>query len=204
MKIGIMGGTFDPIHNGHLMLGETAYHQFQLDKVWFMPNGNPPHKKQSNIGTDALTRMEMVKLAIQDKEYFELQEYEVMKESVSPTYQTLAHFKEIYPDDTFYYIIGADSLFAIENWIHPELIFPNCIILAACRDNIDTCEEMNVQIDYLCKKYDAQIKFLTSTMVDVSSSELRVKIRNKNSIAGYVPQAVEDFIVKEGLYESED
>ncbi len=68
MKIGIMGGTFDPIHNGHLMLGETAYHQYQLDKVWFMPNGNPPHKK--NIGTDAQTRMEMVKAAIEELEKY--------------------------------------------------------------------------------------------------------------------------------------
>ena len=101
-----MGGTFDPIHYGHLMLGEYAYHQFKLDKIWYMPNGNPPHKKQSNIGTDALTRMEMVKLAIRDTDYFELQDYEVKKESISPTYQTLSHFKEIYPDDTFYYIIG--------------------------------------------------------------------------------------------------
>ena len=201
MKIGIMGGTFDPIHNGHLMLGETAYHQFQLDKVWYMPNGNPPHKKQSNIGMDAITRMEMVRLAIDGIDYFELQDYEVMKESVSPTYQTLAHFKEIYPDDTFYYIIGADSLFAIERWLHPELIFPNCIILAACRDEIDTSEEMNSQMDYLCQKYDAQIKFLTSPLVDISSSELREMIKNKESIKGHVPQAVEEFIANEGLYE---
>lgn len=199
MKIGIMGGTFDPIHNGHLVLGETAYHQYQLDKVWFMPNGNPPHKK--NIGTNALTRMEMVKLAIQDKEYFTLQDYEVMKESVSPTYQTLAHFKEVYPDDTFYYIIGADSLFSIERWIHPELIFPNCIILAACRDEIDTSEEMNAQIEYLCMKYNAKIKFLTSPLVDISSSELREMIKNGESISKHVPKAVEEFIAKEVLYE---
>ena len=196
-----MGGTFDPIHNGHLMLGETAYHQYQLDKVWFMPNGNPPHKKQSNIGTDALTRMEMVKLAIEDKDYFELQDYEVMKESVSPTYQTLAHFKEVYPDDTFYYIIGADSLFSIERWIYPELIFPNCIILAACRDEVNTSDEMNKKIDYLCDKYNAQIKFLTSQLVDISSSELRSMIKSKESISGHVPKAVEEFIAKEGLYE---
>ena len=201
MKIGIMGGTFDPIHNGHLMLGETAYHQFQLDKGGFMPNGNPPQKKQSNIGTDALTRMEMVKLAIADIEYFELQDYEVMKESVSPTYQTMAHFKECYPEDEFYYIIGADSLFAIERWIHPELLFPNCIILAACRDEIDTSEEMKAQIDYLCKKYDAQIEYLKSPLVDISSSELREMIKNGQSICGHVPQAVEAFIAKEGLYE---
>lgn len=204
MKIGIMGGTFDPIHNGHLMLGETAYHQYQLDKVWFMPNGNPPHKKQSNIGTDATTRMEMVKLAIENKEYFVLQDYEVMKESVSPTYQTLAHFKEVYPDDTFYYIIGADSLFSIERWIHPELIFPNCIILAACRDEIDTSEEMYEKIDYLCEKYHAQIKFLTSPIMDVSSSELREKIRNGEPIDSFVPKCVEEYIAKEGLYESKD
>ena len=197
MKIGIMGGTFDPIHNGHLMLGETAYHQ--LDKVWFMPNGNPPHKK--NIGTDAMTRMEMVKLAIQDKEYFELQDYEVMKESVSPTYQTLAHFKEVYPDYTFYYIIGADSLFSIERWIHPELIFPNCIILAACRDEIDTSEEINEKIDYLCEKYNAKIKYLKSPLVDISSSELREMIRDHKTVCRHVPQAVEEFISKEGLYE---
>ena len=201
MKIGIMGGTFDPIHNGHLMLGESAYHQFQLDKVWFMPNGNPPHKKQSNIGTDALTRMEMVKLAIEDKEYFELQDYEVMKESVSPTYQTMAHFKECYPEDTFYYIIGADSLFSIERWIHPELIFPKCIILAACRDEVNTSDEMNKKIDYLCDKFNAQIKFLTSPLVDISSSELRAMIKTGQSISGHVPQAVEEFIAKEGLYE---
>ena len=204
MKIGIMGGTFDPIHNGHLMLGETAYHQYQLDKVWFMPNGNPPHKKQTNIGTNALKRMEMVKLAIEDKEYFMLQDYEVKKESVSPTYQTLAHFKEIYPDDTFYYIIGADSLFSIERWLHPELIFPNCIILAACRDEVNSSEEMNRQIEYLCEKYNAKIRFLASPLVDVSSSELRKMMKEKRLFTGLIPQKVEEYITKEGLYGPED
>lgn len=204
MKIGIMGGTFDPIHNGHLMLGETAYHQYQLDKVWFMPNGNPPHKKQTNIGTNALKRMEMVKLAIEDKEYFMLQDYEVKKESVSPTYQTLAHFKEIYPDDTFYYIIGADSLFSIERWLHPELIFPNCIILAACRDEVNSSEEMNRQIEYLCEKYNAKIQFLASPLVDVSSSELRKMMKEKRLFTGLIPQKVEEYITKEGLYGAED
>ena len=124
-----------------------------------------------------------------------------MKESVSPTYQTLAHFKEVYPDDTFYYIIGADSLFSIERWIHPELIFPNCIILAACRDEIDTSEEINEKIDYLCEKYDAKIKYLKSPLVDISSSELREMIRDHKTVCGHVPQAVEEFISKEGLYE---
>ncbi len=204
MKIGIMGGTFDPIHNGHLMLGETAYRQFQLDEVWFMPNGNPPHKKQSNIGTDANTRMEMVKLAIEGKSYFKLQDYEVMKQSVSCTYQTLEHFKEVYSEDEFYYIIGADSLFSIERWVHPELIFPNCVVLAACRNQVNTSEEMNRQITYLCNKFDARIEFLVSPLIDVSSSELRERIRRGESIQELVPQGVNDYIAKEGLYESKD
>ena len=111
------------------------------------------------------------------------------------------YMNEKYPEDEFFYIIGADSLFAIERWIHPELLFPNCIILAACRDEIDTSEEMNAQIDYLCKKYDAQIEYLKSPLVDISSSELREMIKNGQSICGHVPQAVEAFIAKEGLYE---
>ena len=75
-KIGIMGGTFDPVHNGHLMLADTAYRQFDLDQVWFLPNGNPPHKKEENIGTDARHRSRMVALAIQGRDYCRLEEYE--------------------------------------------------------------------------------------------------------------------------------
>ena len=119
-KIGIMGGTFDPVHNGHLMLAETAYRQFDLDQVWFLPNGNPPHKKEENIGTDARHRSRMVALAIQGRDYCRLEEYEVRRREVSCSYQTLEHFRKQYPEDEFYFIIGADSLFAIETWVHPE------------------------------------------------------------------------------------
>ena len=74
MKIGIMGGTFDPIHNGHLMLGEAAYELFRLDEVWFMPNGNPPHKRRSSIESDVEDRVEMVRLAIEGHDNFKLQQ----------------------------------------------------------------------------------------------------------------------------------
>ena len=204
MKIGIMGGTFDPIHNGHLMLGETAYHQFGLDKVWFMPNGNPPHKKNANIGSDAETRMQMVRLAIEDKEYFELQDYEAVRTEISYSYSTLEYMKETYPNVTFYFIIGADSLFSIERWVKPERIFPNCTILAAYRDDIDTREEMNEQIQYLNKKYHADIRLLESPLMTVSSSEIRRIMKECGSISEYVPESVEAYIRKEGLYESRD
>ncbi|MGN1267005.1 MAG: nicotinate-nucleotide adenylyltransferase, partial [Dorea sp.] len=173
MKIGIMGGTFDPIHNGHLMLGETAYRQFELDEVWFMPNGNPPHKSRFKIGSDANDRLCMVELAIDGKEYFCLEDYEVKKKEVSCSYATLEYMKQKYPEDEFYFIIGADSLFSIEHWVKPERIFPICTILATFRDDIDTSEEMNQQIQYLRKKYDAKIELLISPLMKISSSQIR-------------------------------
>ena len=201
-KIGIMGGTFDPVHNGHLMLADTAYRQFDLDQVWFLPNGNPPHKKEENIGTDALHRSRMVALAIQGRDYCRLEEYEVRRREVSCSYQTLEHFREQYPEDEFYFIIGADSLFAIETWVHPERIFPACVILAACRDDHDTLEEMKAQIEHLKKAYPkARIQLLRSPLIPVSSSEIRRKIRAGLSIAEEVPEEVEAYIKEEELYE---
>ena len=201
-KIGIMGGTFDPVHNGHLMLADTAYRQFNLDQVWFLPNGNPPHKKEENIGTDARHRSRMVALAIQGRDYCRLEEYEVRRREVSCSYQTLEHFRKQYPEDEFYFIIGADSLFAIETWVHPERIFPACVILAACRDDHDTLEEMKVQIEHLKKVYTkARIQLLRSPLIPVSSSEIRRKIRAGLSIAEEVPEEVEAYIKEEELYE---
>ena len=201
-KIGIMGGTFDPVHNGHLMLADTAYRQFDLDQVWFLPNGNPPHKKEENIGTDARHRSRMVALAIQGRDYCRLEEYEVRRREVSCSYQTLEHFRKQYPEDEFYFIIGADSLFAIETWVHPERIFPACVILAACRDDHDSLEEMKVQIGHLKKVYPkARIQLLRSPLIPVSSSEIRRKIQAGLSIAEEVPEEVEAYIKEEELYE---
>ena len=201
-KIGIMGGTFDPVHNGHLMLADTAYRQFDLDQVWFLPNGNPPHKKEENIRTDARHRSRMVALAIQGRDYCRLEEYEVRRREVSCSYQTLEHFRKQYPEDEFYFIIGADSLFAIETWVHPERIFPACVILAACRDDHDSLEEMKAQIGHLKRRYPkARIQLLRSPLIPVSSSEIRRKIQAGLSIAEEVPEEVEAYIKEEELYE---
>ena len=95
MKIGIMGGTFDPIHNGHLMLGHAAYETFSLDQIWFMPNGNPPHKKSETIKSTAEDRMKMTSLAIAPFPEFVLQPYEALREEVSCSYQTMEYFKRM-------------------------------------------------------------------------------------------------------------
>lgn len=201
MKIGIMGGTFDPIHNGHLMLGQAAYETFHLDQIWFMPNGHPPHKDRNTIESDVDDRIEMVRLAIGGKEEFRLELYEACREEVSYSYSTLEFFNQIYPEDEFYFIIGADSLFAIETWAHPERLFPTCTVLATYRDEINTRAEMEEQIQYLTRKYDAHIRLLATPLMSVSSSELRREIKSGKSIAAYVPSSVEDYIIRNHLYE---
>ena len=203
MKIGIMGGTFDPIHNGHLMLGEYAYKQFALDKVWFMPNGNPPHKSNESIESQTRNRVKMVKLAIEKTPYFSLQLYEVENKGIHYSYKTLEYFRKAYPDHEFYFIIGADSLFSIERWVHPELLLKDCIVLAAFRDDKDTVEEMNEQIQYLNKKYSADIRLLNTPNVDISSSEIRSNLKEGKSIKDFVPESVFAYIEEKQLYREE-
>ena len=199
MKIGIMGGTFDPIHNGHLMLGEYAYQEFQLDEVWFMPNGNPPHKSNDTIESQTKNRVEMVRRAIAGKEYFSLQLYETKNKEVNYSYKTMEHFKRAYPEYTFYFIIGADSLFSIEKWVHPEILLRDCIVLAAYRDDTGT-DEMLSKIQYLNDKYGADIRLLNTPNVDISSSDIRERIKDGLSIRKMVPEAVFDYIEENQLF----
>lgn len=200
MKIGIMGGTFDPVHNGHLMLGHVAYEAFSLDQIWFMPNGNPPHKKSETIKSTAEDRMKMTSLAIAPFPEFVLQPYEALRVEVSCSYQTMEHFSKIYPDDEFYFIIGADSLMAIETWVHPERIFPTCTILATYRNEVKTKEEMNRQIQYLSEKYHAKIRLLETPLMPVSSHELRASLQSGDSVSEYMPAAVCSYIKQHHLY----
>lgn len=199
MKIGIMGGTFDPIHNGHLMLGEYAYRQFDLDLIWFMPNGNPPHKSNDSIESQTKNRVEMVKRAISGTEYFSLQPYEAETKEVHYSYKTMDYFKRSYPEHEFYFIIGADSLFSIEKWVYPEILLKKCVILAAYRDEKGT-EEMLAQIAYLNQKYQADIRLLNTPNVDISSSEIREKLKRGQSIQEIVPDTVYAYIEENQLY----
>ena len=119
-KIGIMGGTFDPVHVGHLILGEAAYRQFSLERVWFMPSGNPPHKRDRTGGATDEQRVEMVRLAISDNPHFRLSLIEMYEDGYSYTYRTLEYLRKQYPDTEFYFIIGGDSLFEFNHWPDKE------------------------------------------------------------------------------------
>ncbi len=200
MKIGIMGGTFDPIHIGHLLLGQFAYEDFGLDEIWYLPNGNPPHK-QPKEGKEALMhRIEMVRLAIQDKPYFKLCLHEAKETEHSYTYKTLRELNQLYPDCEFYFILGADSLFEIENWKYFREIFPSCTILAAMRDDKNV-EEMLKQISYLEEHYGAKVELLRAPLLEISSTAIRSRAFRNLSVYYLVPDTVAEYIQKNMLYQ---
>ena len=199
MKIGIMGGTFDPVHIGHLLLGEFAYEDFGLDQIWFMPNGNPPHKKTEHTEESLHHRVEMVKLAASDVPYFRVKLYEAETEEHSYTYSTMREFNRQYPEDEFYFILGADSLFSIEKWRDFRKIFPTCTILAAMRDDKDA-QSMQSQITYLKERYNARIELLQAPLVEISSTAIRKRAAKGLSVRYMVPDAVAEYIAEHQLY----
>ena len=202
MKIGIMGGTFDPIHNGHLMLGRYARDLFGLNEIWFMPNGNPPHKADETIESQTKHRVEMVRLAIQEEEQFLLELYEVNRKEVNYSYLTMEHFQKIYPEHEFYFIIGADSLFTLEKWKCPDRLLKTCVVLAAYRDG-KSQEEMEAQIQYLNQKYGADVRLLNTPDVDISSTEIRERLKEVAYIRSIVPEAVYHYIMKNHLFKDD-
>lgn len=202
MKIGIMGGTFDPIHIGHLLLGEFAYENFHLDKIWFLPNGNPPHKATAEeSGVSLNDRIEMVRLATDDVPYFDLNLYEATASKHSYTFSTMKALRKMYPEYEFFFILGADSLFSIEEWKNFREIFPSCTILAAMRDDKDT-ESMQAQIEYLKTMYGADIRLLRAPLVEISSTTIRRRARKSLSIRYMVPDAVSEYIQNNALYKT--
>ena len=200
MKIGIMGGTFDPIHNGHLALARCALTQFHLDKIWFLPNGKPPHKLGQDADIRLTHRLKMIELAISGEPDFELCTYEAKRKDVSYSYDTMETFQKYWPEHTFYFIVGADSVLTLEQWKHPERLAKTCTFLAACRDDVNS-EKMNIEIKRLEKLYQTKILMLRMPVFPVSSSEIRQELAAGNLEHGLLPECVWNYIKKEHLYE---
>ena len=197
-KIGILGGTFDPFHKGHFMLAKTAYEQFDLDEVWIMPNGNPPHKKNIEQ-TDFEIRCEMIRLATKEADYMKLCTVEGSEESFHYTYQTLEYFYERYPEKKFYFIIGADSLNDFPTWREPGKIVALCTLLVACRDE-SGFRELEAQIAEMERLFGAKCLIMNSPKVDAASSEIREMVSKGQDVSIYVGQEVGDYIKKFNLY----
>lgn len=186
MKIGIMGGTFDPVHLAHLEMGRAAKEQKMLDQVWFMPSKNPPHKRKRKI-TEECIRYRWVELAVREKEGFLASDFELKFPGISYTAEMLKRLKKEYPVDRFFFILGGDSLFEFANWYHPEVILAHAEILCFSRDGM-SAEKMNEQTESLMKRFGGRIEVLKMREMAVSSSMIRGKIQKGESVQEYLPK----------------
>lgn len=198
-KIGVLGGSFDPIHKGHLKIAQSAYEDFSLDEVWFIPAGHSPNKEEDKM-TSTVDRAKMVELAVCDIPYFKLSTCEIDQNRTSYTYLTLSDFKEKYPDSTFYFIMGADSLDYFDTWKHPEIICEKAIILVAVRDDMDF-GDIQTKILEIQSNFSACIYPLSCNKVDISSSIIRRDLKKGILHEEYLPAAVAEYIKTNHMYQ---
>ena len=159
MKIGIMGGTFNPIHLGHILLATAAKKEAELDEVWFMPSGLPAHKSNSELAP-AEHRLKMVELSVKDIPGFFASSYETDRPGFTYTADTLEALAKEYPQHKFYFIIGGDSLMQFHHWVKPELISSYAILLAAGRNDFSE-KELNEQAQKLKQLYGTEVRMVT-------------------------------------------
>lgn len=200
MKTGILGGTFNPIHQGHLILAENAYAQLALDKIIFIPSGISYLKDQKTI-VDSTHRINMVSLAINGNNHFEASDIEIKREGNTYTYETLEALKSQNTQDELYFIGGADTLFNIDSWKCPDLIFKLCTLVIAPRDFAEG-KAIKDKADMLKDKYNASVIILDSPNIDISSSSLRDRIKKGISVRYYMPDSVNEYIKTNNLYKA--
>ena len=204
-KIAILGGTFDPIHLGHIKMAEAVLNETDVDEIYFMPSKIPPHKL-NKVVTDEIHRCNMVKLAIEDNDKFVFSDYDISRDEPSYTALTLTGLKEANKDLDIYFIIGGDSLRDIEKWFKPEVVMANCTLLTIARDEVDA-SKMNELINDLKSKYTCNIIPINMDMVNISSSNIRNKLvinRDYESYENVLDKKVFDYIIKNNLYLNSD
>ncbi|MBE5839759.1 nicotinate-nucleotide adenylyltransferase [Butyrivibrio sp.] len=197
-KIGILGGTFDPIHNAHLLLGESAREQFGLDRVIFIPN-NLAHLPNRTEVASGENRYQMVKMAIKDNPYFTCSRIEIDKDGGTYTYNTIQELKLMYPGDELFLILGGDSVIGIDNWYMAKELLQSCTILAAVRED-DDLAALDKKRKELGDQFGADIRLLKFNRIDISATEVRNRVRTGRSIRYMVPDEVIEFLCIKGLY----
>lgn len=198
MKTGIMGGTFDPIHYGHLLTAEGVMEQLDLDRVIFIPTGMTPHKDNENV-TDKWDRLKMTEIATEDNPKFEVSDMEIKRDKTCYTADTSKELKEMYKNDEFYYISGTDVIRDIKDWKTPE-VFLKIFKIAAVGRITDDNADLNFWINYLKEKYSADIVKTDLPVIEISSTIIREKIKNKKSVLYMLPNEVINYIRKNKLY----
>ncbi len=191
-RVGIFGGTFDPIHYGHLMIAEQAREQLNLSRLAFMPAATPPHKTDATISTP-VNRVDMIRQAIASNPFFEVSWHEIDRGGVSYTADTLLYWQQRNPNDELFLIMGMDSLRDLPFWREPEKIVELATIAVACRPGIaektfeheatkQLIEQVRSQINH-----EMRIEFITTPVMDVSSTEIRKRVADGKSVKYMLP-----------------
>ena len=198
-RVGIMGGTFDPIHHAHIALAECAKAQLSLDEVWFMPAGDP-YLKHSRKVSSVADRATMTALAIAGHPGFRLSRLEMERSGETYTSETLTILHAQYPDVHFYFIVGSDSLYQLDRWHAPETILRLATLVAAEREYADRPRSFGAQVRYLEECYGADVAVLPFEEMDISSTEIRARAARGEDITALVPAAVAAYIEAHQLY----
>jgi nicotinate-nucleotide adenylyltransferase len=194
-----MGGTFDPIHYGHLASAETVLHEFNFDKIIFIPTGNPPHKTSSDVSPGE-TRYLMTSFAVASNDFFDVSRIEIDRKGTTYTIDTVREVRKMYDEFTkIHFITGADALLEIFTWHNVVELLKMCSIIAISRPGCNR-DRLMEQIEFLKEKCDADIKFLEVPALAISSSDIRRRVKTGHPIKYLVPDSVLGYINKYGLY----
>jgi nicotinate-nucleotide adenylyltransferase len=193
MKTGLFGGTFDPIHNGHLIVAESVRSNCGLDRIVFIPSGCPPHKDPGSYSGPDI-RLDMVNLAIRDYPQFEISTIELYKTESAYAIDTIRDLQNdgARADDSLHYIIGADSLLDLHTWRDPDDILQSIKTLVVPRPGFDP--------EKADKRFREQVSMVNTPLISISSTEIRRRVREGKSIQFWVPDTVRTYIEEKGLY----
>ena len=196
--IGLMGGSFNPIHCGHLNMGRAALESGLVEQVLFLPSGNPPHKRAGL--EDKAHRLAMARLAVEGEAGMEICTEEIDREGVIYTVDTLTILREKMPGCRFHYLIGADTLCVLHTWRRAEDVIRLCAFLVVMRPGEE--EDKVLAAAERWRAMGADISFLPARMMDISSTEIRARLEAGQRLCGLVPPKVEDYIQQNGLYQT--
>lgn len=196
-RVGIMGGTFNPIHLGHLVVANEVLNIYKLDEIIFVPSGNPPHK--TNLETRALDRYIMTSLATMTNSKFTVSDIETKKEGKSYSLETIKEFHNLYSDTEFYFITGTDAIINLPKWHEPKELLKLCKFIAVLRPGTSQEYAMN-KIEEINRELNGHIELLHVPMMQISSSDIRDRFKNRISAKYLLPETVEQYILKNNLY----
>ena len=200
-RIGILGGTFDPIHLGHLIIAEQARDQYKLDRVLLIPSGHSYFKdNRSKKVQPAQVRLEMTKIAAGNYKPFEVSDIEVNRPGNTYSFETLEELKAQNPGSELFFIVGADTICSMRTWREPKRIFDVCTVLAAMREDQVDPEEFQKQTQALERDFGARIFPVSIPNIGISSTQIREKAASGKSVHYLVPDALESYIIETGIY----